>query len=455
MCSQYRATLTTVQVLALVLAAMLLTSCPVPIDLDMVTQIHDSISPTIEITTPADGSPYAKDVLITGVVTDCCDEYGEPGGVVSLTYSILATDDGGSIAVAADGRFSTSFSTTTYNNDIVVQLVAIDWNGNSFETSIRLINAGNDIPSFTAVPGNGEVTLTWDDVPLAESYTIYDTTWDTQWDDELSPFVCSDLPNGELHSFRLKATTAGGGENWSDELLTFPLSPRTLAPTATASYGRIVVEWLDIPGCSEYAVLRSEEPGGPYTINAFTQDNVFLDQSVAPFTDYYYRIQPSAINTLESDYASARTAVFGSPKIAGTASVISGSVAVRGGYAYTVDPDIGLVIIDVSDSAHPVVVGEGSWGLIQDPEFDAKVARWGGLPFWPSWGIAAAEFGGKTFAFVAVNLFGLAIFDVSDPTQPDFSFFYPIGDPRARTSGPNMTTWSPWWTSANRCRRQL
>ena len=342
------------------------TSCPHPIDLEVILQTRDRVGPLVEITCPEDGSSYAQYVVLSGTATDCCDDEGHPGCVASLSYVIVSSGEGAPIAVAKDGSFSTSFSTAAYNDDIVIRIAAEDWHGNCTELSIRLTNAGNDIPSFCASPGNGMVELRWDEVPLAESYVIYDTTWGTDWESVSSPHVCSGLTNGELHSYRLKAICEDGTENWSDYVETFALSPRTLTPAATPLYDGIELEWLDIPGCSEYAVLRSESPEGPYSVRTYIQDNAFTDLLVTPYTHYYYKVRPSTINLMESEFVCARTTVFSDPRIVGSAISGGCEVEVHEGFAYTTGRD-GLSVVDISNPAQPVVIGLCRWESIDHP----------------------------------------------------------------------------------------
>ncbi|GAG99930.1 unnamed protein product, partial [marine sediment metagenome] len=121
-----------------------------------------------------------------------------------LMYEITPANIQGDVIEAnEDGSFSFQFPTTGFSGPMVVKVTAEDWNGNRVEASITLVDEGA-IPSFTATPGNIQVTLYWDPVPLAESYTLYYTDNDAlpsadygfKVDNVSSPYTLTNLENG-------------------------------------------------------------------------------------------------------------------------------------------------------------------------------------------------------------------------------------------------------------------
>jgi len=206
-------------------------------------------------------------------VSDPTENAGKSGGLRSLFYEILGTTIKVDILVESDGSFNFQFITTNLPEIITVKITAQDWNGNTSERSLTFKNAGNDIPSFTATPDNHKITLNWDNVPLARSYAIYYTTNGTfpseyfgkKIENAESPFVFSGLKNGNLHIFLLQAPSPEGYEdNWSDYQKAIPLSKNTLAPIITSYYGKLLVEWENIPKTDDFEVWRAESKDGPF-----------------------------------------------------------------------------------------------------------------------------------------------------------------------------------------------
>jgi len=217
-------------------------SCAPPIEEATLKHAKDSIPPVITLSSPADGSPYSSAVEVSGTVIDHSTESGDAGEVRGLSYEVLSTSIKGSAAVGSGGAFLFHFSTPNLSGTIYLKITAVDWNGNIGEKTVSLINAGNGIPSFAVVPGNGEVTLSWNPVPLTSRYTLYYTTngtypsegyYDHKIESVTSPYTITGLTNGNAHVFLLKAVPSVPevADNWSEPLKTIPLSGQTLAPT--------------------------------------------------------------------------------------------------------------------------------------------------------------------------------------------------------------------------------
>ncbi|MCX6376640.1 MAG: fibronectin type III domain-containing protein [Armatimonadetes bacterium] len=199
-------------------AALVLAACANPLDISTLNQIKDRIGPKVEILSPADGSSYAATVVVVGTVSDVSSDAGTKGSVKSLSYEIVpATLPGGGITVSADGSFTCQFPTTGFSGPMLIKIIAEDWNGNRTETTISLANMGA-IPSFVATPGNHEVTLSWNPVPLAQSYTIYyeksdiipSEAYSLAVVNATSPCELPGLVNGDMHTFLLRAHSSAG-----------------------------------------------------------------------------------------------------------------------------------------------------------------------------------------------------------------------------------------------------
>jgi len=429
-------------------------SCAPPIEEATLKHAKDSIPPVITLSSPADGSPYSSAVEVSGTVIDHSTESGDAGEVRGLSYEVLSTSIKGSAAVGSGGAFLFHFRTTNLSGTIYLKITAVDWNGNIGEKTVSLINAGNGIPSFAVVPGNGEVTLSWNPVPLTSRYTLYYTTngtypsegyYDHKIESVTSPYTITGLTNGNAHVFLLKAVPSVPevADNWSEPLKTIPLSGQTLAPTLTPSYRGITVTWPEIQGTDEFQVYRSTDRDRFVNFTGTIQENSFFDSSVNRDTIYYYAVKPSLAGTTLSEANAAQASYFptedertlGRCDTPGTAYHID----VEGNYAYIADGDSNtLQIIDISDLKHPVTKkslnlgvpanyvdvnngyayvasGYSGWRIIdvQNPD-NPQV-----LYTYSSSGMLVREIKVVgNYAFVPSGNFGFKIFDITNKTSP-------------------------------------
>ena len=356
----------------LALSASALLSCLNPIDRTLLLHRKDAVAPHVAISSPADGASYAATVVVTGSVSDASSASGDGGQVALLLYSVTpATIPAADVtsSLSPDGAFSFQFVTAGFTGTMLITVSATDWNGNVASASVTLADKGA-IPSFTAAPGPGSVTLSWDPVPLSTGYTVYYTTNGSvpsvanglQLPGVSSPLALSGLANGAMHVFLLKSTSSSGADNWSPIVKAIPLSKETVAPHASGGFGRIRVEWPPIPATGEFEVLRSTSPlGGFVNISGAVTATSFIDTGVVPGQTYYYQVRPSLAGSLESGAVSAMSAAFptGLEMRVGYA-IPPGQlmdVAIQGGYAYGSNYTQGLQVFDIGDPRRPVLVG--------------------------------------------------------------------------------------------------
>jgi hypothetical protein len=291
--------------LVAVLAAgcSLVLSCPSPISKAIVLHVKDELPPEINVIYPIDGSPYSQIVFVQGTVKDDAEDPGDGAGrVESLIYNVLGTSLIGVVGPAGDGSFSFNLSAENFSGDKTIVIMAEDWNGNHCECSILLVDGGNDIPSFSAVSGNGQAELSWDAVPFAVSYTVYsfrdgkDYTYT-----EAGTHVIDGLQNALIYDFQLRAQTSLGIDSWSGKLSVVPLSAATLAPRIFSGYLQNRLYWSEVEGVSDFRILRSAgSREGPFSLRATVTGTGFVDEDVDSDTDYYYRIVPYGSSAVES-----------------------------------------------------------------------------------------------------------------------------------------------------------
>ncbi len=357
--------------LLLLIPVLILLSCPAQITENILTHINDETPPVITILSPEDGSYCAKTVVVSGSVLDTSISESATGEVSSLSYQILSSDLSGEIAVSEDGSFTFDFITTTLGSNFVLELLAVDWNGNSTNESLNLyILEGDDIPSFSVTTGNKEVVLSWDEVPQTESYTIYYTTEGsppTEYYGEVlenitSPYTLGNLKNGNLHYFLLKAVTSipDGEDNWSDFVKTIPLSSLTLASRVESEIGQIRIVWPEIPATDQFEVWRGIEQEGDYVnISGIRIGNDYVDKQMLGASGFFYKIRPAA------DCPEFSISVFGSPAYFPETysqvdfAAVTGDarrITINGNRAYIANSTEGLQIFDITDPENIVLL---------------------------------------------------------------------------------------------------
>ena len=400
--------------------AIILSSCPSPIDVAILNRIKDNTGPVIVITSPADGSNCANIVQVNGTVADSATATGDDGGVTSLSYEILGTTTAADLTLETDGSFSFQFTANSFGDTFTLAVTAMDWNGNSTTESIILHReAGSGLPSFTAVAGNKSVILEWNPVPNTASYTLRYTTngalpsgtVGTEIPNVSSPVEILGLANGNLHVFQLFTVPVDIPDDplpvsISDFIRAVPLSEQTLAPRASGEVGGIRVEWDSIPATDEYEVWRSTQTDGVYSnLSGPLTSTSYTDTETTDGTWYFYRVKPAYHDNGLSDAAGAQTDALNihSPYVVGTTgfqnlgpdAARGYRIAVDGNYAYVADVEGGLQIVDITDPENAMAVGQCATA---DRPFDVSVSG--------------------DYAFVADGSVGMTVVDISDKSGP-------------------------------------
>lgn len=392
--------------------ALIIFSCPTPINEEMFLQVKDEIAPGITILTPTEGSSYAATVIVTGTVSDTSTSDGGDGEIGSLSYEVMGTSLEGSITPTADGFFTFNFPTTNLSGSIVIQITASDWNGNELTKSLTLVDQGA-IPTFTIDPGNGEVTITWDPVPMATSYTIYyekndilpSEAYSLTVSNATSPTTLKDLVNGDMHVFQLRSHSSSGTDNWSLVDKAIPLSAAHLVPKLMPEFAAIRIEWAPVSATGDYEVWKATSRGGPFSnISGVIRSTSFRDTTVTPGQVYYYAVKPAYYNDTLSSANAGVTTAFRPPneRIIGSANTPGDScqLAISGSYAYVADGDFGLRILDISTPEAPVSVGSLIFPSAANDVAVHKVDS------------------NESYAYVTTDSHGLYIVDISIPSSP-------------------------------------
>ncbi len=361
----------------------------------------------ISVQSPRENSLYGARVMVSGTCTDLRAR--------DVTLEVFSADFNAEskllkqvLPLAPDGSFHTVFSTEGMIGPQRISLSATGANGGRAETFLTIRPGEGGIPSFTVEPGDGRVILRWEPVPLAEEFTLFHRKGDGDLvagaADEIrsvrSPLTLSDLVNGVLYSFRLRADAPRQPEVWSVTRSAIPLAPLTLMPSVQGEYGQVRLTWNPIADGGGYEVWRAQAQEGDYTrIGGPLSGTEYVDHSVALGRRYFYRIRPARAGALPSAAVPGEPSLFPLRRLTqeGLFAAASRTLAVSGGYAYVALEGGGLQVVDISEPSRPVQVGELA-GV------DAReVAIQGG------------------FAYLADREQGLVVVDLSDPRRPEIT----------------------------------
>jgi hypothetical protein len=406
--------------LAATITALFLSGCINPFDDLLFQQLDDASVPQLSLNSPTELSYYGSVILISGRAID----NGAQNPTVS--WSISGTEYRGDAQLDSSGSFAVEVPT---RNESGVQIIdgphyvevrAVDWAGNSSDARVMILRSpdNSDISSFAVESENGAVMLSWDAVPAAEDYVIYNVRDGETVQAGSSPYLWDELDNGKLYTFQLQARIpdAVGDDSWSALKDAVPLSPRTLAPRVSdRGYRSVSIEWRPIDAAEEYLV-EGRELGGVWTLAKITPDTTFTDRNCADNTWYEYRVRPVGISGPASESISAVPGYFPRDNVDIRSSVDIGNpsraLAYHQGYVYSVpadgaSADAVISIVDAADTSALRRIGE-------------IAANDDDLPL----GLAVSS--GAEGDFLAVSVlstgdhFGLQFFSLSDPSAPAF-----------------------------------
>ncbi|MCZ6690481.1 MAG: hypothetical protein O7H41_12845 [Planctomycetota bacterium] len=120
---------------------------------------------------------------------------------------------------------------------------------------------------FVATGADSQVTLDWNPVVGADSYSIYWSTFagvtkatGTQMMATAAPQIHGPLANGTTHFYVIASVRAGSEGADSTEVSATPLAPPT-GVTAMAETSQVTVDWVPSPGASSYNLYWGTSPG--------------------------------------------------------------------------------------------------------------------------------------------------------------------------------------------------
>ena len=376
----------------------------------------DTDGPNLVLTSPVDYSEYATAVILSGYVTNSLETELFTEVNTKISYALPGTDISGELTLSEEnGTFSTVLDVSALEGSRTIEVTALDLNGNetTLVCTITKPAEGGDISGFSVVPGNKQVTISWDDVLFAESYTLFETNFGVTRENVTSPYVWDGLDNGEIYNFTLTANIPAdsGGNAYSSSISKMPLSPLTLTPQISATgYGSISLEWQALSQVTYYTIERSISASGPWRKRQNLATTEFTDYNVEFDTDYYYRIIPAECSEIPSNYAVSKPGRFGTKQVSSVNLPHAPSnIIISGNYAYLCQSSYGgLNILDITDPeqiSSPITILEG------EKTYDGVVA--------------------DDYAFVILgdlNNLKLAIMQLITPQYPADPVYVELGD---------------------------
>ncbi|MCK9363487.1 MAG: fibronectin type III domain-containing protein [Syntrophales bacterium] len=216
------------------------------------------------------------------------------GAVSGGPYSFVAQTQG-------TGYMNRSLSNGTRYYYVVTALNA---NGQSPYSAPIDVTPGTTVlkapDGVTALPGNGEVSLTWNPVTSAVSYQVLRGTSPGGPYTLLTPvatgpsFTDKGLSNVVQYFYVIQTMISITSTNlgaYSEEVGATPSALLPAAPTNfSASPGSTWADlsWSPSEGATAYAVYRGVKDGGPYTLVAQPNTTAYEDTDLANGTTYYY-----------------------------------------------------------------------------------------------------------------------------------------------------------------------
>ncbi|MEB2774674.1 LamG-like jellyroll fold domain-containing protein [Algoriphagus sp. D3-2-R+10] len=213
-----------------------------------------------------------------------------------------------------DVWFEVGSRTIEMGTDVYVGLFNSSGNTTSLNTArfdhvaiTGLDGIAPEVPAnFTASHGNTEITLNWDEVPAASSYTLKRSTASggpyevVATNLNATQYTDNGLENGTTYYYVVSAGNLSGESVNSLEISATPELAIALSPekvTAESVSGQqINLSWNASLSATSYNVKRATASGGPYTTISSLDTTSFSDTDVNHSITYYYVV--SAINEL-------------------------------------------------------------------------------------------------------------------------------------------------------------
>ena len=150
---------------------------------------------------------------------------------------------------------------------------------------------------LTAQAAVGQVTLSWDAVADAVSYTLYwsqssvNDNWTAIADIPASPYVHTGLVNGTMYYYKVTAVNSLGESTFSNLRQATPMELLPTAPAnprAVPGFRKNILRWDSVEAAASYRIYFSVDGSNFQTIPVL--NNYYIHSSLDNGTTYYYYI---------------------------------------------------------------------------------------------------------------------------------------------------------------------
>ncbi|MHB8828570.1 MAG: fibronectin type III domain-containing protein, partial [Syntrophales bacterium] len=199
---------------------------------------------------------------------------------------------------------------------VVIALNADGQSAYSAEVSVTPKDTVLPAPTgMSAIPGNGEVSVSWAPVGSAVSYNVYRATarggpYALLSSPSGPSFTDRGLTNGTPYFYVVQTLKSTAGA-YSDEVSATPSTFLPVAPvmgtTALAGNGEASITWGAVSGAASYALYRGAAAGGFYSFVAETKGTGYTNRGLANGSKYCYVV--TALNAAGQSAYSAEVSV--------------------------------------------------------------------------------------------------------------------------------------------------
>ena len=200
-----------------------------------------------------------------------------------------------------DGSYH-NLGTTTSTSFTAKNLVNGKWNNWSVADAVYATPVQNTKPqNVQAVPGNGQVTLTWDAVENAEDYVVYsyvDGGYNKLGYSKTNSFTATGLTNGKKYGFIVKAWVNGGWNAWSndDAVYATPVGGTDVRNVkAVPGNGQVALTWDKVSGATNYVIYSYAD--GKYTKQGYSDTTSFTVTGLTNGKEYGFIVRSYANGT--------------------------------------------------------------------------------------------------------------------------------------------------------------
>ena len=154
-------------------------------------------------------------------------------------------------------------------------------------------------PGLWAIPGDGQVSLTWDGSVGANAYNIYRSSDGVTYSLDATVtgtrFTDTGLTDGSSYSYEVTAANAAG-ESAAAVFASVvpqvpPAAPAQFTATASTTGASVGLQWKASPGAASYVVKRAKAAGGPWVVIAQGVSSTnFTDVDASYGHTYYYTV---------------------------------------------------------------------------------------------------------------------------------------------------------------------